>query len=69
MNKLAIVRLLLVLIPIVISVIVFVYYLILTFIHEIKCCGWKYALKNNGALFVAISIGLGFVLIAVSYYI
>lgn len=66
-NKLAIVGLLLVLIPIVISAFVFVYYFILTFIHDIRHHGWKYALKESGGIFAIISICLGFILIALSY--
>ena len=67
MNKLAMVGLLLVCIPIAVSTIAFICCLIVAFVHDIRHHGWKYALKESGGIFATISICLGFILIAISY--
>ena len=67
MNKLIIVGLSLVCIPIAVSIIVFICCSIVAFVYDVKHHGWKYALKENGGIFATISICLGFILIALSY--
>ena len=67
MNKLAIVGLLLVCIPIAAFIIAFIYCSIAVFVYDIRHHGWKYALKESGGIFATISIGLGFILLAASY--
>lgn len=66
MNKLAIVGLLLICIPIAAFTIAFICCSIVAFIHDIRHHGWKYALKESSGIFITISICIGFVLLALS---
>lgn len=65
-NKLAIVGVSLIILPMIIFIIVFAYCFISVFMEEVKIHGWKKALENNSNIFAMISICIGLILTALA---
>lgn len=66
MNKLAIVGVSLIILPMIIFIIVFAYCFISILMEEVKIHGWKEALGNSSSIFAIISICIGLILVALA---